>query len=727
MGYEFLKQCRSKADDYVCQQLSSRVLEPTVLQNTVVVSDVEVFKSYIDKYRGQPFALDTETTSDNTKQIAEELELEQREYDILQSNLERLSEELKCYTKALQGDSYSSEIKKQKQDSKKLTQELIKDAKKVVVSLEKDLKQCKDPLDPLVGYIGIVQVSWGRESILLRREFLLENLELFTQLLNNAPDYGIYIHNAKFDWKFIRTTFGIEIPKTKLFCTFIAEGTILCGALGGAEEATGMRRRQLSLKACLLRRFDLNIDKGFQAGVDWDSELTDGKVCYAITDVIGGYYLGEFQRGLLLELEMWEAFKMEMHALFALGRMEIEGMTIDYEALQEWKLLLEVNQTELQGVLEVLTETGVDLNYNSPTQLKDYLEKSLFISLESTDESELSKYGDHPFVATLLEYRKTTKALSTYVYPYLNLAKQKPDGSWSVHGEFNQGLLNTGRLSSSNPNLQNVPARAPIVFETDEGTKEFSLREYIIAGEGHYLIGGDLSQVEIRVMAQLANDWDLMVACNNNEDTHTQVASDCLGVPVEDITKEQRAIGKVMNLAIPYGKKPFSISLDLGISTGMAGLLYNNYFVKHPFIKAFMDQCVFTVKQNKYISLPSGRVRHIPEIDHEKSYIVTKAQNRSYNTVIQGTSADGMKMTLDLLTDRIEEEGLTGLVIPMLTVHDEVICRCSNEVSEEKALDILTDCLKQGTQHFCPDVRIEVGDADCGWRARVLANWGDLK
>ena len=727
MSYDFLNLCRSKAPKEVRDLVYQRTLEPKVLENTIVVEDRETFESYVLAMKGQPFALDTETTSDETKRLQGQARAFEDLLAFYSEEVVEFTSVVRSYTKKALGSEYSAEEKLKLQKDKKAAQEQLKSFKQKAVFHKKALKDCKDPLNPLKGYVGIVQISWGKVNLLLRREFLKRNVDLFTTLLTNAPDFGIYVHNAKFDWKFLTTTFGVKIPSNKCFCTFIAEGLLLCGALVGAEEATGMRRKQLSLKACLSRRFGVDLDKGFQAGVDWDSDLTDGQVCYAITDVIAGYHLGEFQKKLLVDTGMWDAFKLEMQAMATLCEMELEGMTIDYESLQKWKVGLEVHQNELLDILELLVPDDVELNPNSPTQLKKFLKEYAGIEVESTDEAELSNYSDDPFIATLLEYRKVSKVLGTYVEPYLEMAVQREDGSWAVHGEFNQGLLNTGRLSSSNPNLQNVPSRDVISMEIAGEAKEFFLRDYVVPRKNHYMIGGDLSQVEIRVMADIAQDLPLMDACNANEDTHKQVASDCLGIPFEEVTKEQRPTGKVMNLAIPYGKKPFSIASDLGIPIGRAGVFYHNYFVKHPFIKSFMQQSIQEAKDNKFVRLPSGRVRHIPEIDSDIPYIVTKAENRSYNTKIQGTAADGMKLTLVLLREKISEFGLTGLMMPTLTVHDEVICECHETVPEELALGILTSCLKEGTQHFCSDVRIEVGNAECGWSSCVLETWGGLK
>jgi len=241
------------------------------------------------------------------------------------------------------------------------------------------------------------------------------------------------------------------------------------------------------------------------------------------------------------------------------------------------------------------------------------------------------------------------------------------------------------------------------------------------------LIGADLSQVEIRVMADVAGDFRLIEACNNNVDTHALTAANALGKNVEDVTKiERNKIGKLVNLAVPYGKQAYSLSKDIGVKPYKAAAFLNNYYHEHPCIAGFMEACVEQAHNNKYVRLLSGRVRHLKDIDHEKCYIRAACERQSYNTSIQGLAADGMVVTLSSMQEEIYERRLQEQIKLVLTVHDELIIKSRPDVADI-ARDMLTRHLRSGTQSFCEDVRIEVGNADCDWKAVYLNNWSELK
>lgn len=731
-GYNFYEKCSRMASQEQIEFLRSNA--PHVADMTVFVGNRLDFEALVESHKGQAFSLDTETTSDNTKVFSLRVKELQKRYDELEEKAKKAKEKASSYTLKnlkLEGVDIDREVfhinKQAYRDASKSFSEEYKLVKAQLQNAKKALKDCKDPLDPYKGYIGIVQIGFGNQLYYMQREFFRKNLDLMKVLLDNAPDRGVFIHNAKFDIKMMMGTFGYKIPKSKFFCTLIVEGMILSGALGGSDEAVFKRRRSLSLKSCISRRFGLNLDKGFQAGVDWDKELDAGELDYAMTDVLTGYALGMLQKELVEELGLDFAVDLEMNALYTICDMEMSGITIDYDSIFQWSVLLKGYQEEVSETLDLMLPEGLEVNYDSPAQVKKFLTEYEYIQIESTEVDELKKFEDNPFVATLLEYRKVSKLISTYVEPYLSLARQREDGSWAIYGTYSQALTNTGRFSSSEPNLQNIPADGGFEFELEELKRKFFIRDHIVARDGYYLVGGDLSQVEIRIMADIAMDEPLIEACNNNVDTHAMIASDILSVPIENVTKQMRHIGKTINLAIPYGKKPFSIAEDLGMPMPKAAIFYNNYFHKHPFIRGFMNSRISFVDKNKYVLLPSGRFRHIHDIDSDIGYIRGSAENKSYNTVIQGTAADGMKLTLHYLDEEIRNRGWEDLVIPVLTVHDELVVECHESIDKDEAQEMVTKVLKNGTQYFCNEVNIEVGNKDCNWSAFVLDKWSDLK
>ena len=694
-----------------------------VLELTQIIETPLEFKQILTRHAGEPFSLDTETTSDNVRRLLARVKEAQAGRDASADSVAMYASQIKEYTKKNKGDLYDPAEKLRLRDDKDYYAAVAEGAKGQLADSLKALKLNRDALDPHKGRVGVVQLGFNGCLYLISRDVFQRCTDDFQFLVDRAPDRGVFIHNAKFDIKFIRSTFGHWLNKRKLFCTMLAEAMLLCGALGGADDDVSYRRKLLSLKSCTLRRFSIDLDKTHQAGVDWDAELSEAELAYAMTDVITCFHLGVHQRDILKDTGMWTAFNQQMDALHTVCHMELEGMTVDREALIEWERKLTKLAVVKRGMLDLLCTASIPVNYDSPIALLWYLKVHECLNIDSTDIESLEPHRlTNGFVAMLLEYRKLTKLLSTYVLPFLTKMIRHPDGSWRVHGEFGQCLTNTGRFNSSNPNLQNIPSSG-----VDVGDEVFSIREHVIAGEGWVLIGADLSQVEIRVMADVAGDFRLIEACNNNVDTHALTAANALGKNVEDVTKiERNKIGKLVNLAVPYGKQAYSLSKDIGVKPYKAAAFLNNYYHEHPCIAGFMEACVEQAHNNKYVRLLSGRVRHLKDIDHEKCYIRAACERQSYNTSIQGLAADGMVVTLSSMQEEIYERRLQEQIKLVLTVHDELIIKSRPDVADI-ARDMLTRHLRSGTQSFCEDVRIEVGNADCDWKAVYLNNWSELK
>jgi DNA polymerase I-like protein with 3'-5' exonuclease and polymerase domains len=695
--------------------------------NTKVLLTHEELVKMVDDYKGMPFGFDVETVGANTKHLAQAV----LEAQILLHRLERRAETYKKhasnYTKASKGSSYDSKIKEVLRGNCSDYKLRMVATKNLLKERSQSLKKDMGALSPFEGRVATLQFSFGTNHFLMRRELVKENLGLIESLFNNAPALGVYMHNASFEYKMMYGTFGFRIPTRVIYDSKLAELMLIRGHWAGSDENTAVRRKLTSLATCIKRRFGIDLPKGLQAGTDWELPFDHERINYAVSDAITTFSLANHQMNILKELGMMEALQIELSVLPVLAQMELRGITVDLDALNEWRGLLFKHQDSLVEQMCEIALWDTPLNVNSHVQLLHYLRTREGIDVLTTESGELEQHKHNPFVALLLQYREVTKLLSTYINVFVSKSESLGDGQGILRGSYNQCLTATGRFSSSEPNLQNIPARKRTEFIIDGQEHSFYIRDYVVPRKGYRLVGGDLSQVEIRVLAEMAGDPTLVATCNANEDTHRKVASSIFGVAIEDVTKDQRTFGKVYNLAIPYGKKAFSLSLELGITMPQASSFLNKYFNTFPYVRKFMQECVSKAEKEGVIRLPSGSIRHCQNIYSDVKWERTSAENTTYNTVIQGTSADGMKLSLIKLQELIDENGLTELAFPTLTVHDEIIVESHNSVPVEYVKDLLTTALVYGTQQFCYLTTIEVGNADVGWRAQEISCWADLK
>ena len=321
----------------------------------------------------------------------------------------------------------------------------------------------------------------------------------------------------------------------------------------------------------------------------------------------------------------------------------------------------------------------------------------------STDVDILEKLKNkHPVIEKILEYRSLMKLNSTYVeglLPYINEKTKR------IHSYFHQTVTATGRISSTEPNLQNIPTRI-----------EFGkrLRKVFKPKEGCIYIDADYSQIELRVLAHISEDKHMLEAFKNDEDIHVQAASKVLGIPKEEVTKEQRSSAKAVNFGIVYGISDFGLSEQLGISKKKAKEYIEQYLEKYSGIKKFMDDIVEIAKKQGYVETLFHRRRYIPEIN-SNNYMVRKFGERvAMNTPIQGTAADIMKIAMIDVYNKLKEENLDAKII--LQVHDELMIECKKE-DKEKVKTILKNCMENAITLLIP-LKVETSEAD---------NWYECK
>ncbi len=380
----------------------------------------------------------------------------------------------------------------------------------------------------------------------------------------------------------------------------------------------------------------------------------------------------EFQERPELERVLME---FDLPLIPVLYEMEEYGMLIDVEYFKALKQEFEGEVAKLER--EIWTLAGVEFNVNSPVQLAEVLFGRLGLPTRgikktsrgySTGAKELDKLeGKHVIVGVVKEYREAAKLLSTYIAPLPELA----DSEGRIHTTFNQNVTATGRLSSTNPNLQNIPVR------TEVGRR---IREGFIAPEGRVLVSADYSQFELRLAAALAGDEGLIQDFNKNVDIHTKTASEAFGVPMEEVTKEQRRAAKVINFGILYGMsvKGLADAADMGFYE--AKDFIENYFELRKPIKEYLDNLIKKAKERGYVETLYGRRRPTPDVLSSNFIVRTAAERAAQNMPIQGTEADLMKRAMILVDKELRKVDSARMV---MQVHDSLMVECDAQDAEE--------------------------------------------
>ena len=409
------------------------------------------------------------------------------------------------------------------------------------------------------------------------------------------------------------------------------------------------------------------------------------------------------------ELNLIDLFEdIEMPLVEILGEMQFAGMKVDKEELIEFGDKLKAQLDGIKNDIYELSET--EFNINSPKQLGEVLFEKIKLPVYkktkngySTDVDVLEKLKkEHPIIEKILEYRSLTKLNSTYVeglIPYIN------DKTGRIHSYFHQTITATGRISSTEPNLQNIPTR-------EELGKQ--LRKVFKPREGYIYVDADYSQIELRVLAHISQDKHMLEAFKNGEDIHKQAASKVLGIPIEEVTKEQRGKAKAVNFGIVYGISDFGLAEQIGVSRKEAKQYIEQYLEKYSGIKKFMDDIVEDAKEKGYVETLFHRRRYIPELT-SRNYMVRQFGARvAMNTPIQGTAADIMKIAMIDTYNKLKEENLDAKLI--LQVHDELMIECKIE-EKEKVKEILKTCMENATKLSIP-LKAEVSEATNWYEAK---------
>jgi DNA polymerase-1 len=507
----------------------------------------------------------------------------------------------------------------------------------------------------------------------LSRDWVLSK---FKPILEDASIQKIG-QNLKYDW-LIFQQYGIRLS-THLFDTMIASYV-----LDPSDVSHALDRLALSRLNYKMIKYKDVVGTGKKERCFSEIDLPLATK-YACEDADITFILADQFQKELKNNNLWELFDtIEMPLLPVLVDMEFTGIKVDQSVLKQLSHYFSQSLSAMESQIYELA--GEKFNIRSTQQLGEILFEKLKLPAKkktrkktgySTDVNVLTQLAEiHELPAVLLKHRSQDKLRSTYVDALMTLTHPK---TGRIHTSFNQTATATGRLSSRDPNLQNIPIR------TEQGRK---IREAFVPETGSVLLAADYSQVELRIMAHYANDPILIEAFCNDEDIHLRTASEVFQRPVSDVTDTLRYQAKAINFGIIYGMGAFRLSKELNISRKMAQAYINQYFDRYQGVRTFIDQTVAEAEKTGKTTTLCGRIRHIPDINSKNKNIQAGARRIAVNTPIQGTAADFIKIAMIRVNQLIRDEKRSTRMI--LSVHDEIVL----EVPENELEDIRTKVRK---------------------------------
>jgi DNA polymerase-1 len=468
-------------------------------------------------------------------------------------------------------------------------------------------------------------------------------------------------HNMKYDLKVLHR-YGIHLDGP-LFDTMIAQYLINPESKQGMDFLATyyLNYQPISIEALIGKK---GKNQGNMADLR-PEEISD----YACEDADITFQLKQILEPEIQKPHLYHLFyEMEMPLVSVLKEIEQEGIAIDTAALDQFSKELDVRITELDK--EILSAAGETFNIDSPKQLGEILFEKLKISAKAkktktgqyaTSEDILQKHEhDHPIIPMILEYRQLRKLKSTYVDPLPTLC-DKIDGR--IHTNFMQTVTATGRLSSNNPNLQNIPVRT---------AKGREIRRAFVARSADYqLMAVDYSQIELRIIAALAEDQNMIEAFKNGHDIHAATAAKVFHTTISEVTREQRSAAKAVNFGIIYGQSAFGLAQNLQISRTEAKQIIDAYFEQYPSIKSYMDKVIAQAREHGYVETIMKRRRYLPDIHSANAVVRGFAERNAINAPIQGSAADIIKMAMVAVHEAMSKSNLKSKMI--LQVHDELV------------------------------------------------------
>ena len=522
-----------------------------------------------------------------------------------------------------------------------------------------------------------------------------EAVSILQPLFNNDKTLKV-AHNYKFDYIMLRRA-GLQITG-EVFDTMIA------GYLIDANQK--LKMDQLARKYLNYDPISIEVLIGTGRKQKTMDQIQPEKVrIYACEDADITFRLYEVLNNLLEQDELKEiAETLEFPLIEVLAEMEMNGILLDTGMLKSFSQTLKEDILELEQ--SIYEKAGTEFNINSPQQLGEVLfdkmglpaGKKTKTGQYSTAESVLTKLAnDYEMPDLILEYRALSKLKSTYVDALPKLINEE---TGRIHTDFNQSIAATGRLSSSNPNLQNIPIR------TKRGRE---IRKAFIAEEQFQLLSADYSQVELRVIASIAEDDNMMEAFKNDEDIHSRTAKEVFGLEsIDDVTPDHRRKAKEVNFGIPYGVSAYGLASRLGISNEEGKEMIDQYFERFPGILEYINETKNFAKENGYVKTLMGRRRYIPEINSSNWNVRSFAERTAINMPIQGTAADIIKAAMINIQDYLEDHDCKSRML--LQVHDELIFEIHED--EQESLPSKIKELMETAFELDVPLKVDMGLAD---------------
>ncbi len=473
------------------------------------------------------------------------------------------------------------------------------------------------------------------------------------------PERVIVNQNIKYDMLVLRLA-GVMIASIGLD-TMIGDYLLDAGARGHKLDDISkkyLHRKMIPISDLIgkgkkqLKMFEVDVDDA----AEYASE--DADVCWQLTEII---------EEKLHEEDLWDLYwDLERPLVHVLAEMEWNGIRVDVDELRRQSDHLTMRLSTLMG--EIYETAGSEFNIDSPKQLSKILFDDLKLPIIkrtktgiSTDQEVLEKLAaEHPLPAKIIEHRQLAKLKGTYLDALPNLVLKR---TGNVHTSFSQTIAATGRLSSSNPNLQNIPVR------TEEG--RLIRKAFRPSQPGWKLICLDYSQIELRILAHFCQDEELMKAFRDGEDIHTAVAAQVYGVTPEEVDPSQRRVAKAVNFGVIYGQSSYGLAAALDISKDDAAQFIDDYFTKYASIQTFMDQTLDEVKETGYATTILGRRREITGIRGDRWGNLNLPERTAVNTVIQGSAADLIKRAMINVHERMQQENHPARML--LQIHDELV------------------------------------------------------
>jgi DNA polymerase-1 len=599
------------------------------------------------------------------------------------------------------------EIKELNLESKEIEELInkINEEKQIIYYLEKETsKDSKNIINKQLKSISIIVENTVYYITIDKTELLVSK---FKDILENEQIQKIG-YKLKEDYVILKEL-GIDAQN---MCFDVEIATYLLNPTASKYELTNLAVDYLQLDVNeYLKSLGVEKNENKQINLfDVATEQKEDSKKYEISFTT--YVIKELKNVLTAKLEEQNGIKLfneiEMPLATVLAKMQYEGMYIDRAGLIKFGEELKKGIEELTKQIYELA--GEEFNINSTQQLGNILFEKLKLTSSkktkkgySTDVDALEKIKrEHPIVEKILEYRSLMKLNSTYVegmLPYINEKTNR------IHSYFHQTVTATGRISSTEPNLQNIPTRIELGK---------TLRKVFKPKDGYVFIDADYSQIELRVLAHISKDKHMLEAFRNGEDIHKQAASKVLGIPLEEVTKEQRSAAKAVNFGIVYGISDFGLAEQLGTSRKEAKNYIEQYLEKYSGIDKFMKDIVEDAKEKGYVETLFNRRRYLPELKSNNYMVRQFGARAAMNTPIQGTAADIMKIAMVNLNKKLEETKLDAKII--LQVHDELILEVKEE-EKEQAKELLKNCMENAVKLTVP-LEVEVSEAN---------NWYDCK